>query len=1535
MIDGTVPVGSDEGSSAESEWDDSLDIAIVGMAGRFPGAGDVDEFWRNLTAGRCALTRFELTDASSGRPGSSGAGLPPRTAEGPYLVNAGYVLDDADGFDAGLFGYSPREAELMDPQHRVLLECAWEAVERAGCDPERYAGHIGVYAGAGHNTYLLTQIAAQFGTARTASDKQILIGNRPDFVSTRISYKLGLTGPSVAVQSACSTSLVAVALACQALLAFQCDLALAGGVAVDLGRRAGYQYTPGGILSPDGLCRTFDVAAAGTVGGDGAGIVVLKRLGDALEDDDHIHAVIKGTALNNDGAQRAGFTAPSSAAQQSLILSAAANADVALETIRYIEVHGTATRLGDPVEVSALTAAYADVPPGNCALGSVKTNIGHLDAAAGVAGLIKTVLAIEHGQIPPTLHLREPNPRLKLTGGPFYVNTEVAPWPAANGRPRRGAVSSFGLGGTNAHVIVEEAPQRTAEAAPADGHEHLLVLSAGSASALEAATGRLCDHLRGRPEQSLGDVALTLQLGRKSFSHRRMLVCAGTDEAIGALAARDDGRLLSAVAPASTCRSVAFMFTGFGSQYPGMARALYEKEPVFREALDNCAQVLTPMIGQDIRPILFDARDRGPSAGMSRTSTFLRMLHAPEAGDHVLDRPGVGYPAMFAVQIALVELWSSWGVRPEAMIGHSLGEYVAACVAGVFTLPDALRLVTERARLIEQQPEGAMLAVPLAPAEVEPYLGAEVSLAAVNGPETCILSGTSRGIDGVAQRLTEQGVLCRSLPGKFAFHSAMMDPVLERYRALVASVPRKFPAIPFVSNVSGTWITDEEATSADYWTGHTRHTVRFADGLATLWSVPGVAMVELGPGTTLTTYALQQSAEASGDRLAVPSLPARFDDTSDRATMLRAAGRLWLGGHPIGAAVAGSGRRVPLPTYPFERRRYRVDAQPSGATAEPAEGRRDFSRWFYEPSWRRLPQRPEPVDLAGTRWLLFLDAVGFGVLLAARLRAARASVVTVTAGAQWKQAGEDAYVVNPENAEDFVRLRAAFGAADAVPERVAHCFAVGDDAGEPATAGAVQRILGRSFDSLVHWARASQQELMTRPQWWHVLTSEASAVTGDEPLCPPKAAAQGICRVLQQEYPALECAYVDIPTGGWADDVVETVAWQMGAPVTERSVAIRGRHRWAPDYTIVSPELPDDPVKPGGVYLITGGFGNIGLLTARTIADKAAVRLVLLGRTGLPPRADWDDARHPSGVRAAIDTIRALEDRGTELLLVSADVSDAVRMTEVKAEIIGRYGRIDGVVHCAGSTGAAAHRPVSVLGAEDKSWHFGPKVFGTQVLIDLMTDQRLDFALICSSIAALLGGLGFGAYAAANAVEDALAWRHHTPEQPWVSVNWEAWDFTSDATEPATSSAEIARLALRPDEGRRVLDTLLAAGHGPQIAISTGDLVRRHRQWENPVAAARTVVDRYARPQLGNPYVAPRDGTEARIAEIWQELLGVDSVGVHDNFFELGGSSLVGLQVLHRLRIDFGLAVPLTIVYEGPTVRRLSELIEQLQAVEP
>nr|APD71697.1 type I polyketide synthase 3 [Streptomyces sp.] len=1517
-----------------SEFEDSLDIAIVGMAGRFPKARDIEEFWSNLKAGVCAVSRFDDDEAVD-------RDAEPGTPDDTRLIRAGYLLQDGEKFDAAFFGFSPREAELMDPQHRVLLECAWEALESAGHDPDRYGGPVGVYAGAGHNTYLLNNIGAHRGSDETVSEKQIVIGNRADFLSSRVSYKLGLEGPSVTIQSACSTSLVAVVQACQGLLSYQCDMALAGGVSLDGSRGDGYLYTQDGILSPDGYCRTFDARAQGTVGGDGVGIVVLKRLKDAVVDKDTIHAVIKGSALNNDGANRAGFTAPSAVSQARVITSALANAGVDPRTIRYVEAHGSATALGDPIEVSGLTSAYRGVPAGHCALGAVKTNIGHLDSAAGVAGLIKAVLAVQHGEIPATLHFEEPNPRLGLADGPFYVNSELVPWPEDDS-PRRAAVSSFGLGGTNAHLILEQAPPipRPAEAA-GSGTEALLVLSAKNPEALEAATDRLHEHLRTHPDLALKDVAFTLRNGRKHFPYRRMLVCADTAEAVSALDARDDGRLLSAIAPDTAHRPVAFLFPGFGAQFPGMAAGLYAREEVFRRSVDRCASLLKPLIGQDIRPLMFTADTTGPSDAANPTGAagFRRMLLRPERSDHPLDQPHPGHAALFTLEYSLFRLWDAWGVQPDFMIGHSLGEYVAACAAGVFLLPDALRFVVERARLIEEQGEGAMVAVSLPEAEALRHTSDDVCVAAVNGPRTCVLSGTVDGIERVLRELSASGVIWRRLTSRYAFHSPMMAPVADGCHELLRDIPLNPPSRRFVSNTTGTWITDEEATSPQYWAEHVRNKVCFADGVRTLWSVPHITMVEVGPGQTLTTDTLQHPATAPvADRVVVPSLPGTFVGESDRATLLRAAGRLWLAGRATPFPEPDGGTRVRLPTYPFERRTYWLEADTAPTTPRSSPLRHSaMERWLYTPSWQRLPPAGEDDTAApaARRWLVFTDDGGIGVELASRLSGLGATVRTVTAGREWARTGDGGYAIDPAVPADYEKLAEALRAENAVPERVVHCWGMGDDADRAGSAEEVRALLRRTFDSLVHWAQACAAEL-TLPTRWDVVTTEVHSVMGDEPLCPPKAALQGISKVLGQEYPALHCVHIDLlPTDPGA---VESTAGQLLETLRrgpdESVLALRGRHVWAPAYVPHELRSPGTTtVRRDGVYLITGGLGRIGLAMARALAEQDRVRLVLLGRAGLPARENWDDPELSEKDRAVIRAVRALEETGSEVMVVAADVADFEAMRAVRDTVLREFGPLNGVLHCAGTTGPAAHQLIAELGADDSIQHFGPKLYGLQVLHEVLCDQQLDFALLSSSLSALVGGLGFGAYASANAVLDAFAQRYHCPGRPWSSINWESWNFSDEEPRNGGPGAAAPEPALTPEEGRRVLDALLSAAPQPRIVVSTVDLERRRALWAGPVEepSATATAQRHQRPNLRTPCIAPTSDTEMRLAKVWQELLGVEAVGVDDNFFELGGNSLLGLHVVHRLRQDMAVAAPLTIVYEGPTVRTLALLIDVLK----
>jgi amino acid adenylation domain-containing protein len=886
-------------------------VAVIGMAGRFPGATNVDQFWRNLCDGVESISVFSDQELLA-------AGVDPALLTNPDYVKARGVLPDADLFDAAFFGFQPREAELLDPQHRVFLETCWTALEHSGYDPDRYRGNIGVYAGSSLNTYLLANICS----SRAVIDDLVggyqvtgfptVLGNGPDYLPTRVSYKLNLRGPSMAVQTACSTSLVAVCQACDALLAGQCDAALAGGVSISFPQRRGYLYSEGAMVSPDGHCRAFDAEAAGTVFGEGAGVVVLKRLADAVRDGDKIYAVVRGTAVNNDGSAKVSYLAPSVDGQATAISKALTRAGIDAGSIRYVEAHGTGTPLGDPIEVAALTQAFrADSSAsGYCALGSVKPNVGHLEAASGVTGLIKTVLALHHDRLPPTLHYSRPNPRMDIDASPFRVVDRLSDWPAGT-EPRRAGVSSLGVGGTNAHVVLEEAPP--APVAQAGKTRQLLLLSARTSPALETATHNLAAYLRNDTEAPLADVAYTLQIGRRPFEHRRMIVCRDAADAVAALDANDTARVLTG-SPLVADPPVAFLFPGQGAQFVGMAAETYAGEPVFREALDRCAESLRPHLGIDIRSTLYPSPQTEAEA------------------NERLRQTAVTQPALFAIEYALAQLWMSWGVRPAAMFGHSVGEFVAACLADVFSLDDALMLVALRGRLVQSMPPGWMLAVRMAEADVLPLLGPELALAAVNGPSQCVVSGPADAVAALQTRLGEQEIVCRPLATSHAFHSPMLEPVLDRFAAAVAGVKRNSPTIPFLSCVSGTWINPEQAIDPSYWAAHLRQTVRCADALGTL-AADGHVLLEVGPGRTLTNLARHQTGAAP--TVVVSTLPRPEDDDTETAALLTAVGRLWLAGVTIDwdqFHAPARRRRVPLPTYPFERQRFWIE--PPGRSTE-------------------------------------------------------------------------------------------------------------------------------------------------------------------------------------------------------------------------------------------------------------------------------------------------------------------------------------------------------------------------------------------------------------------------------------------------------------------------------------------------------------------------------------------------------------------------------------------------------------------------
>ena len=889
-------------------------VAIIGMAGRFPGAGNVAQFWRNQCNGVEAISRFRVEELES----PEAAAL----AKSPDFVAARSVLEGVDLFDASFFGIYPKEAEVMDPQHRVFLECCWEVLEEAGYDPLNTAGLTGVFAGCSTSTYFLRHVCTDrkfiedYVGGYQISGYPYLLGSNLDFLATRVAYKLNLKGPAFTLQAGCSTSLLAVCQACQALQTFQCDMAIAGGVSITFPQKRGYIYQEGGMGSPDGYCRTFDEQANGTVFGSGAATVLLKRLEDAIADGDHIYAVIRGYATNNDGASKVGYTAPSVEGQAKVVAMAQASAGVDPATITYIEAHGTATPLGDPIEVAALTQAFRAKTQarGFCVLGTAKTNVGHLDIAAGATGLIHAVQAIRHAMLPPTLHFRRPNPKLNLETSPFTVNTSLREWKSGK-EPRRAGVSAFGVGGTNAHVVLEQAP--AAAASPEDPRPQLLLLSAKTPEAADAAAGNLAKHLEAHPEANLADVAYTLQTGRHHFEHRRMLVASDIPGALRALGAPGAFKTQSA---ASQLRnpSLNFLFPGQGVQYPGMGQELYRQDDTFRSTVDQCADILLPHLGIDLRQVLYPADVSSPEAARELTRT------------------AIAQSAIFTVEYALAQMWRAWGTEPKAMVGHSVGEFVAACLAGVFSLEDALFLVASRGRLMQELPAGAMLSIRLPEAEVTALLDNRISLAAANGPSLHVVSGPTDVIDDLERRLNQSGAACRKLVTSHAFHSAMMDPAVAPFTEMVKRIRLAPPKIPYVSTLTGDWITAGQALDPVYWGGHLRQTVRFSQAIRKLIQAPEPILLEVGPGATMATLA-RQHLNKPGDAVAISSLPGVSASQSDLSSMLSALGSLWLAGVQTDWARLHRGiarQRVSLPTYPFQRKRYWIEAPTPAASQD-------------------------------------------------------------------------------------------------------------------------------------------------------------------------------------------------------------------------------------------------------------------------------------------------------------------------------------------------------------------------------------------------------------------------------------------------------------------------------------------------------------------------------------------------------------------------------------------------------------------------
>ena len=1510
---------------------DQLDrIAVIGMAGRFPDAPDVERFRKNLCAGVESVTTFTDEQLLS-------AGVEPSLVQAPNYVKAGVLLDGVEMFAAEFFGYAPREAELTDPQHRVFLECAWEALEDAGYDPDSTRLRIGVFAGTGRNSYFQNNLVSNphLMTSLNYLERQVATEN--DYLATRVSYKLNLKGPSLTIQTACSTSLVATHVACQSLLNGECDMALAGGASIRIPQIVGYMYQEGSTLSSDARCRAFDASAQGMMPGSGAGVVVLKRLADALEDGDCVHAVIRGSAINNDGAVKIGFTAPSVEGQASVIAEAQALAGVSADEITYIEAHGTGTVLGDPIEIAGLTQAFRKTSrrQGFCAVGSVKTNIGHLGAAAGIAGLIKVVLALQNRVLPPSLNFKRANPAIDFANSPFYVQQTLSEWQPAKGR-RVAGVSSFGIGGTNAHAVLEEAPV-TDPSGPSRPWQ-LLLLSARTSTALDKMTKNLVERLKNNPPSSLADVAYTLQRGRKTFQHRRMLVCQSLEDGVAALESLDPRRV-STHYQEPAHRDVVFMFPGQGAQYANMSLELYRTEPEFQEQIDRCCELLRPHLSPDLREILYPRDEEVESASKALEQTL------------------IAQPALFVVEYALARLLMSWGVEPAALVGHSIGEYVAACLAGVFSLEDALALVAARGRLMQGLPKGSMLAVSLSEEDIAPLLSERLSLAAVNSLSLCVVSGETEVLKDLEEKLSKKGVACRPLHTSHAFHSNMMDPILVEFARKVEQAGLHPPKIPILSSVTGAWAQSPEIATPGYWTRNLRQTVRFSNCVQELMKEPDRILLEVGPGKTLGTFA-RQHPDGSGKRLVLATIRHPQEPDSDLAFLLNTIGRLWLANVDVdwsGFYKDERRRRISLPTYPFERQRYWVESSPEMATLGVArrlsEKNSDIAEWFYVPSWKRA-QLPENSNGSGSSSqnlcsLVFLDEGGCGAKLVELLQNSGQRVTLVKAGTKFHRINEESFTINPEVKEDYHALLHELKEGGRSPGTIVHLWCLTSREEKLSIADSYKLFRNLGFNSLLFLTQAIVEQLPEKPLQIKVVSNYLHEVTGEEFLSPAKAILLGPCRVIPLEHPNIQCTNVDLGDRQPPDEYAQRLVKELTARTTDAVVAYRGTHRWVREFERMRLGKIDQvkpPLREGGVYLITGGLGGIGLVLAEYLAQSVHAKLVLISRTGLPDREKWqhwlETHEEQDAVSQKIRKVQSLENQGAKVLVLKADVADVNQMKAAFEQAHGQFGKIHGVIHAAGIVGTG----ITLLKKPDvAAGVMAPKVDGTLCLGQLLRDSRLDFFVFCSSLTAHLGGIGQVDYCSANSFLDAYAQKYRS-EMNLISINWGTWQGVGMAvnTEVPFDLKEererSLRLGILPEEGKEAFARILGGSH-PQVIVSPQDLTalmqKSDKGGESVAVEQGTKTSpgkpTHPRPNLSSDYVVPGNSTEQTIADIWQELLGMTNVGIHDNFFELGGHSLLATSLTARLKSVFPIELSIASLFENPTVHSLSEMVRQGQ----
>ncbi|WP_199911710.1 type I polyketide synthase [Dongshaea marina] len=1349
------------------------DIAIVGMSGRFPGAEDINKFWNNLCAGLETISTF--TDQELRESGIDEELI----ASESYIRRRG-ILGDAQEFDANFFDITPRDAEIMDPQHRVFLECSWHAFEDAGYVPASYPGKVGVFGGTG-TAWHLNKVHSHPDVQQYASGASVVTNNDKDYVTTRVSYKLNLKGPSVNVQTACSTAMVAVVMGVNSLLSGESDLIVAGGVSVDTPERYGYPYMQGGMESADGRCYAFDSRANGTVFSRGVGVVLLKRLQDAVRDGDHIYSVIKGGAINNDGNLKAGFTAPSIEGQVEVAKQAIKNSEIDVSNIQFVEAHGTATALGDPIEFTSLSKTFRSFTDKKqfCRLGSVKTNIGHTDAASGVASLIKASMALEKGELPESLHFVSPNSNIDFEDSPFVMNTELSEINSSVLKSNA-LVNSFGVGGTNACVILETKPDLPCS----DPHlgPFVLPFSAKSRQALDAMKRRMCDYLKGNNNVNLADVSYTLQRGRQQFNYSTIITGNGCDELIEKL--QKPSSIISKTI--DNRKSLVFMFPGQGNQYTNMGRDLYDAYPVFKEVMDRCCRYLYSELKLDLKSVIF-SDDVHNNTRINETQ-FTQ-------------------PALFIIEYSLAQLWMSWGIKPDVMVGHSVGEYVAACIAGVFSLEDALKAVALRGKLVQALPAGSMLAVLMDETSLNKRLQeSKLEIAAVNYPDLCVVAGELDAIEEFQRQLEDENVFCKHLDTSHGFHSYMMEPILDEFREVVDNIQLSSPTIPFVSSVTGEWISENLAKDSDYWVRHVRNPVLFSHAFKRLVSEdPGnFICLEMGPGRSLESAAKQHFRDDDSTiPLIFSSLPIAKEVKDTGEYLLNTLGSLWASGFEVSWEKLYQGEvrhRIPLPGYPFERKEFKLpsiqqDKVSSGGMDTRSVNIRkrkktDIGDWFYMPAWKKtIPasfMSGSRVDSKEESWLLFADEEGVFENIKQQLIEVGHNVEVVFKGDSYQDdISDNSYIIDPRSREDYIQLLKSIKKKGFRPTRIINLWNLSTKTKTKTKTKIIdfvsygQNLQLDSFYSPLYLQQALVIENLLEDLHLLFVTNNIFSIVNEKVESPEKSLLVGPSRVFYHEYSEVQCHLVDIDMSGdmLPEEIANHIIAESNISTHGNLVVYRGGSRWEEDYKSVNLK-PDDSGIPAtfnddGTYLITGGLGGLGMLIAGQVSEVSNASLILTYRTGLPPREEWNSwiQTHPvdDPVSEKIAGILRLEERGNQVHLVEVDVCNYADMRDM----LFQFPRIDGVFHTAGIAGGGI---IPFKTDQECASVLDPKILGCLILDDLMKDYQPEFFILFSSITSILGDEARIDYCSGNAFMDVFSqYRNQRRSGRTVSLNWGKW----------------------------------------------------------------------------------------------------------------------------------------------------------------